>query len=88
MQPLETHAILPLDTPWASGEGDEWGYPYTWLTNLIGGYDGHMLSNVFSSDVFDTFFKADLENAAEGRRYRRQLLEKGGSRLEMETLVA
>ena len=27
-------------------------------------------------------------NAAEGRRYRKQLLETGGSRPEMETLLA
>jgi metallopeptidase MepB len=38
--------------------------------------------------MFDSYFKADPMNAEEGRRYRRELLEKGGSRPEMETLVA
>lgn len=37
--------------------------------------------------MFNSFFKADPMDASEGRRFRHQLLEKGGSRPEMETLV-
>jgi hypothetical protein len=44
-------------------------------------------SEVISADIFDTFFKLNPRNAAEGRRYRRELLEKGGSRPEMETVL-
>ena len=44
-------------------------------------------SNQYSADIFDTSFKKDPMNAVEGWRYRKQLLEKGGSRPEMETLL-
>ena len=44
-------------------------------------------SNQYSADIFETSFKKDPMNAAEGRRYRKELLEKGGSRPEMETLL-
>jgi len=42
---------------------------------------------VFSADIFETCFRSDLRNGAEGRRYRRRFLEKGGSRPEMEFVV-
>jgi metallopeptidase MepB len=37
--------------------------------------------------MFNSVFKADPMNAAEGRRYRHMVLEKGGSQDEMKTLV-
>lgn len=37
--------------------------------------------------MFDSVFKIDLMNMDEGRRYRREVLEKGGGQPEMETLV-
>lgn len=37
--------------------------------------------------MFYTIFKADPMNAAEGRRYRHTVLEKGGSQEEMKTLT-
>lgn len=43
-------------------------------------------SQVFSSDLFYTFFKKDPMNGKEGRRYRHTVLERGGSQEEMLTL--
>ena len=37
-------------------------------------------------DIFNNFFKDNLTNIEEGLRYRRVLLEKGGSQEEMKTL--
>jgi len=36
--------------------------------------------------MFHTVFEKDPMNPGEGRRYRRMVLEKGGSQDEMETL--
>ena len=38
--------------------------------------------------MFFSKFAKDPMNKAEGRRYRKEVLEKGGSRDEMETLKA
>ena len=43
-------------------------------------------SQVYSTDMFHSVFKADPMNAKEGRRYRHTVLEKGGSQDEMKTL--
>ena len=43
-------------------------------------------SQVYSADMFFTVFASDPMNAAEGRRYRHTLLERGGSQEEMRTL--
>lgn len=43
-------------------------------------------SQVYSTDMFYTIFKADPMNGKEGRRYRHMVLEKGGSQDEMTTL--
>jgi metallopeptidase MepB len=37
--------------------------------------------------MFHTVFESDPMNAMEGRRYRRMILEKGGSQDEMKMLV-
>jgi metallopeptidase MepB len=56
----------------------------------MGGYDagyyGYLWSQVFSMDMFYTAFKKAPMDGAAGRRYRHTVLEKGGSRDEMETL--
>jgi metallopeptidase MepB len=44
-------------------------------------------SQVYSTDMFYSVFKANPMNAKEGRRYRHTLLEKGGSQDEMKTLI-
>lgn len=44
-------------------------------------------SKVFSADMFYTAFRGDPMNTAAGRRYRHQVLEKGGGQDEMKTLT-
>jgi len=41
-------------------------------------------SEVYAADMFASFFAADPRDASQGRKYRHGLLEKGGSRPEME----
>lgn len=84
--------LVPLATPWHQGEEDGWGHPYTTWKNLIcddyhAGCYGYLLSEVYEADLFDSLFRSDPADVASGRRYRHGLLEKGGSRPEMETLV-
>ena len=50
------------------------------------GYYGYLSSQVYSADMFYSVFKKDPMNGKEGRRYRYTVLEKGGSRDEMESL--
>lgn len=50
------------------------------------GYYGYLWSQVFSTDMFYTAFKKSPMDGATGRRYRHEVLEKGGSRDEMESL--
>lgn len=49
-------------------------------------YYGYLSSQVYSTDMFYTVFKADPMNGKEGRRYRHTVLEKGGSKEEMTLL--
>ena len=44
-------------------------------------------SQVYSADMFQTHVAADMVSAAERRRYRRTILERGGSQDQMMTLV-
>lgn len=50
---------------------------------MISGYDagyyGYLFSQVYSADMFHTMFAKDPMNPTQGRRYRRTVLEKGGS---------
>ncbi|KAF2719489.1 metallopeptidase MepB [Polychaeton citri CBS 116435] len=84
------HEISKLDGPEALGEGETWGHGQATFGHLIGGYDagyyGYLSSQVYSTDMFYSVFKKDPMNGKEGRRYRHTVLEKGGSRDEMETL--
>ena len=52
----------------------------------IGSYYGYLSSQVYSTDMFYSVFKDDPMNAKEGRRYRHTVLERGGSKEEMEIL--
>ncbi|KAF2731687.1 zincin [Polyplosphaeria fusca] len=86
------HDISQLDGPEAlDKKGDwSWGNGQATFGHLIGGYDagyyGYLSSQVYSTDMFYTIFKANPMNGAEGRRYRHTVLEKGGSREEMSLL--
>ncbi|KAJ5501912.1 Peptidase M3A/M3B [Penicillium fimorum] len=83
--------ITQMDGPEALGAGNEWGHGEATFGHLIGGYDagyyGYLSSQVYSTDMFYTVFKDDPMNKAAGRRYRYQVLEKGGSQDEMKTLT-
>jgi metallopeptidase MepB len=84
--------ISQLATPWHQGEGDGSTHPYTTFSHMIcgdyhAGYYGYLLSEMYAMDIFETFFKDDMENKELGRRYRHGFLEMGGSRPEMETLL-
>ncbi|PLN85016.1 metallopeptidase MepB [Aspergillus taichungensis] len=85
------HEITQMDGPEALNMGEEWGHGEATFGHLIGGYDagyyGYLSSQVYSTDMFYTVFKADPMNPTEGRRYRHQVLEKGGSQDEMTTLT-
>ncbi|GAA6017292.1 hypothetical protein JCM11491_000619 [Sporobolomyces phaffii] len=52
------------------------------------GYYGYLSSQVYSADMFATKFAQDPMNAEAGMSYRREILKPGGSRDEMESLVA
>jgi metallopeptidase MepB len=86
--------ISQLDGPEALAgdkKGDwHWGNGQATFGHLIGGYDagyyGYLSSQVYSTDMFYTVFKADPMSAKEGRRYRHTVLERGGSREEMDLL--
>lgn len=41
---------------------------------------------MYSSDIFRSFFQSNPMDATEGRRYRRMVLENGGSKDEMKML--
>lgn len=49
-------------------------------------YYGYLYSRVFSIDMFRSVFEKDPMDGAEGRRYRKTVLEKGGSRPELDSL--
>ena len=82
--------VVPVDGPETIGLGWDWGHGQATFAHLIGGYDagyyGYLSSQVYSMDMFDSVFKGDEMNGQEGRRYRKTVLEKGGSRDEMDSL--
>ncbi len=84
------HDISKIDGPEANGESYDWAHGEATFGHLIGGYDagyyGYLSSQVYSADMFYSVFKKNPMDGKEGRRYRHQVLEKGGSRDEMETL--
>ncbi|CAK7207857.1 metalloendopeptidase [Sporothrix eucalyptigena] len=82
--------VSGIKGPEAEGEPGTWGNGQACFGHLIGGYDagyyGYLYSQVYSTDMFYTVFKANPMDSAEGRRYRHTVLEKGGSQDEMKTL--
>lgn len=75
---------LTPSSNWANGQAT--------FGHLIGGYDagyyGYLSSQVYSADMFYTFFKENPMDPEQGRRYRKMILEKGGSEDENEILKA
>jgi metallopeptidase MepB len=68
----------------------EWGNRHATVGHFLGGYDagyyGYLYSDVFSTDMFYSFFKKNPMDGEQGRRYRRTVLQRGGSIDEMEFL--
>lgn len=55
-------------------------------TGYDSGYYGYLSSQVYSADMYFSVFAKDPMNPEEGRRYRKMVLQKGGSQDEMTTL--
>ncbi|KAI0004463.1 Metalloprotease [Russula compacta] len=58
--------------------------------HIVGGYDagyyGYTYSLVFAADMYSTVFKSDPLDPGRGDRYRRSILQPGGSREELDSL--
>ncbi|KAK4448492.1 peptidase family M3-domain-containing protein [Podospora aff. communis PSN243] len=82
--------ISGIKGPESQGETGNWGNGQATFGHLIGGYDagyyGYLSSQVYSTDMFYTVFKANPMDKVQGRRYRHTVLERGGSQDEMLTL--
>ncbi|MDP3542873.1 MAG: M3 family metallopeptidase [Elusimicrobiota bacterium] len=66
-------------------------HPEASFGHLMGydsGYYGYLWSKVYAEDMYSLFKAAGALNPQLGRRYRVEILEKGGSRDEMESLKA
>lgn len=63
---------------------------YAKFAHIMGGYDsgyyGYLWSEVFAADIYYTRFKADPMNPKAGLEYRQSILDRGGSRDEMDGL--
>ena len=84
--------ITQLEGPKVQGvKRHDWGHGDVTFFHLMGDYDagyyGYLISKVYALDMFDEVFKSDPMNPGKGRRYRRMVLEKGGSQPEMKMLV-
>ncbi len=69
----------------------DYGHGEATFGHLVDGYDacyyGYLFSQVYSCDMWRAGFKGDPMNAEMGRKYRKLVLERGGSRDEMENLI-
>lgn len=76
----------PVSVPVFASAADD-----IWLI-AVGGYDagyyGYIWSQAFSADMFATVFAPSPMDRAAGAKYRREILQPGGARDEMESLKA
>ncbi|ATY67372.1 metallopeptidase MepB [Cordyceps militaris] len=82
--------VSGIKGPESTGYKAHWGEGFNNVGHYIGGYDagyyGYMYSEVFSADMYYAAFKADPLDSEQGLRYRHIVLERGGSRPEMDLL--
>ncbi len=82
-QMMEVIGLVPVQ-PGAHSEAS--------FGHLMGGYGAgyysYLWSEVFADDIFSKFEKEGLFNPAVGMAWRKEVLEKGSSRSEMESLKA
>ncbi|KAJ8293989.1 Thimet oligopeptidase [Rhodotorula toruloides] len=71
--------------------GDEVVGGQSGFAHIAGGYSagyyGYLWSQVFSADMYETVFSKDPMSKEGGQRYRKEILQPGGSRDEMDSLV-
>ena len=67
-------------------------HPEASFGHLMGGYDagyyGYLWSKVYAQDMFSVFKAAGVMSPLVGRRYREEILERGSSRDELDSLKA
>jgi Zn-dependent oligopeptidase len=67
-------------------------HPEASFGHLMGGYDagyyGYLWSKVYAQDMFSVFKAAGVMSPDVGRRYRQEILERGSTRDEMDSLKA
>jgi oligopeptidase A len=70
--------------------GDRWpnGFLHVFDGGYAAGYYGYHWAEVLSADAFAAFEEAGVFDPATGERWRRQVLETGGSRPALENFVA
>ncbi|CEJ82713.1 hypothetical protein VHEMI02762 [[Torrubiella] hemipterigena] len=66
----------------------DWGHGDANFDHLMSGYAAtyysYLWSKAFAVDMFESIFRDDPLNGSHGRRYRRLVLEPGGSRGALE----
>ncbi|RKL19712.1 hypothetical protein BFJ68_g3191 [Fusarium oxysporum] len=70
---------------------EDQGYPHADLGHLVSGYDAgyysYLSAHVFAEEFFESTFLEDPRSVSAWDRYRKGILEIGGSRDELELLV-
>ncbi|KAF4334296.1 metallo ase [Fusarium beomiforme] len=71
-------------------EPEDQGYPHADLGHLVSGYDAgyysYLSAHVFAAELFQSTFLRDPRSVSAWERYRKGILEFGGSRDELELL--
>ncbi|KAJ4158161.1 uncharacterized protein LMH87_008700 [Akanthomyces muscarius] len=84
------HDTWMLSGPAVVGMGMNWGNLHLTYDHLLSGYDAgyytYCWSEVIAADMFYSVFQQDPLSRTEGQRYRRLILERGGSRDLMGSL--
>ncbi|TQV99008.1 hypothetical protein V2A60_007299 [Cordyceps javanica] len=85
------HDVSGMKGPEHLGMGMDWGCNYLTFDHVLSGYDAGMYayrwSEVVSADMYYSQFKQDPLSREQGQRYRRMIMEHGGSRDFMESLT-